>query len=185
MLRRFRQLVLSILFLMTFPLTGLAQDFTHTGSAYGGIGAGKFYDDEGSLGRGLTYRAGVEWRPISRIGLEADLLGIHFTRSDYFNVRGNTQYIFTNGIYYFSVSGTQPYIKGGIGLFRTAYSYSWPASSSQEFHASKTGIALDFGAGIRFFVNRRWSINPDLRLVGGASGYALVSYFSLSAAYHW
>ncbi len=35
------------------------------------------------------------------------------------------------------------------------------------------------------FVNRKWSVNPDLRLIGGTSGYAMTSYFSLGVAYHW
>ncbi len=162
-----------------------SQDFVPKGAVYGGAGYGKFYDDEGALGSGITYRAGGEWRVFRRLGIEAELLGIHFTRGDYFQVTGDSQFGFVNAVYYFSKSGVQPYFKGGVGLYGTKYTYTWPSSSSQEYHHSKSGAAFDVGAGLRFFVNRHWSVNPDFRVAGGAGYYSLFCYFSMSAAYHW
>jgi opacity protein-like surface antigen len=185
MIGKKQKLDLCILFLMLLPAATFGQDYAYKGAVFGGLGFGQFYDDEGSLGKGLTYRAGVEWRPQGRLGFEADLLGSQFERNDYFNVRGNAQFIFANALYYFSKSKFQPYIKGGIGGFRTRYSYGWPISSPEQYHASKAGAAFDLGAGVRFFPSRHWSVNPDLRLLGGVAGYALLSYFSISAAYHW
>lgn len=174
---------LCILCLVLLPMTVLGQDFKYKWSVFGGLGIGKFYDDEGSLGKGLTYRAGVEWRPLGRVGFDAELLGSQFERSDYFNVRGNVQFVFANALYYFSRSRVQPYLKGGVGMYRTQYSYGWPVSSPAEYHASRSGAAVGVGAGVRFFPTRRWSINPDFRLLGG--NYSLINYFSVSAAYHW
>jgi hypothetical protein len=174
-----------IVLLLACSAAASAQGFDYIGSVCGGVGGGKFYDDEGSLGTGVMYRLGGEWRPLSKLGLEADLVGIHFTRDDAFNVSGNTQFFFINAVYYFSHFRGQPYLKGGTGLLRTRYDYSFPASSPQVFRGSKTGIAVDFGAGIRFFVNERWSVTPDFRVAVGGGGYSLVSFLTVSAAYHF
>jgi opacity protein-like surface antigen len=171
--------------ILACPGLANAQGFDYINSVCGGLGGGKFFDDEGSLGTGVMYRLGGEWRPVIRLGLEADLLGIHFSREDDFHASGNSQYFFVNAVYYFSHFRGQPYLKGGTGLFRTRYDYSFPASSPEVFRGSKTSIAVDFGAGIRFFVNDRWSVTPDFRVATGAGGYSVVSFLTISAAYHW
>jgi hypothetical protein len=171
--------------LMVGPLLAYGQDFAYKGGAYGGLGYGRFYDDEGSLGSGLTYRVGAEWRPWRRVGFEAELFGIRFNRGDLFHVEGNTQFVLANATYYFSRSRVQPYVKGGIGAYRTNYTYSWPITMGPVYRASDNGLAVNFGAGVRIFVNRRWSVNPDFRLTGCKGYYSLFGYFSMSAAYHW
>ena len=181
-----RLLVPAALFLVLGPLKSFAEDYSYRGSVFGGAGIGRFYDDEGSLGRGVTYRAGAEWRPLSRLGVEAELLGIHHSRNDAFQVRGNGLSLSANARFYFSRSKVQPYVLGGSGLLRTDYRYSWPGTVNGEFRRSKTEPALSLGAGIRFFINRRWSLDPQIRTaVSSPSYYAIVNYFSMSLGYHW
>ena len=181
-----RLLLTLTLALVLCPLTFFAQDYAYKGGAYGGVGGGGFFDDEGSLGRGLTYRTGVEWRPLSRLGVEAELLGIHHTRSDYFEVSGNALSLSGNAVYYFSRSRIQPYVLCGLGLIKADYRYSWPGTTNGEFHKSTTEPAFNFGLGIRLFVSRRWSLDPQFRLaVSSPSYYAIGNYFSTSLAYHW
>jgi hypothetical protein len=183
-IRKFRRIT-GLMMLLACPFLAHAQDYSYKGSAYGGLGYGRFYEDEGSLGSGLTYRAGAEWRPLRRGGFEAELFGIHFNRADYFHVEGNTQFVLANAAWYFSRSRVQPYIKAGIGAYRTNYSYSWPVTSGPTYQASHSGLAVDLGAGIRIFFNRHWSLNPDLRVIGSNNYYSLLGYFAMSAAYHW
>ncbi len=175
---------LCILLLITCPSAAWGQDYVPKGSIFGGVGFGRFYDDEGSLGSGWTVRAGAEWRPFHRFGFEGEYLGIRFHRTDAFKVDGNTHWAFGNVAFYFSRSRIQPYVKGGIGYQRTEYTYSWPGIPVPEFHKSRSNVAANSGAGIRFFVNRHWSINPEIRLVGGGQ-YIATNYFSISTGYHW
>jgi len=42
---------------------------------------------------------------------------------------------------------------------------------------SKDGKAFNFGAGVRFFVDCHWSVNPDLRVIAGAGYYSSFGYF--------
>jgi len=169
--------------LMVSPMSAKGQDYAYQGSVYGGSGFGRFYEDEGSLGSGITYRAGAEWRPLRRAGFEAELLGIRFDRGDSFHVEGDAQFVFANAIWYFSQSRVQPYVKGGLGAYRTRYIVSWPGIPANKI--SRNGTAFNLGAGIRFFVDSNWSVNPDFRLTGGTGYYSLFSYLSISAAYHW
>jgi hypothetical protein len=175
--------IVGLIILTVCPMPANGQDNTYRGSIFGGSGYGRFYEDEGSLGSGMTYRVGAEWRPLRRAGFEAELFGTRFNRGDSFHVDGDTQFILANATWYLSRSRIQPYIKGGFGAFRTRYNVSWPGVAPNQ--VSRNGAAVNFGAGIRFFVNRHWSVNPDFRVTGGAGNYLLFSYFSMSAAYHW
>ena len=175
---------IALLVLVSFP--AMAQDYLYQARLFGGAGIGKFYDDEGSLGKGWTYRTGAEWRPLSRLGLQGELVGIHHTRGDYFNVRGDAAMFSGNAVYYFSRSRVQPYLLAGIGVLKTSYNYGWPAGDPRRYSVSKTETQLSLGGGMQVFLNRRWSLDPHLRLAASApSGYALVNYFSISAGYHW
>jgi opacity protein-like surface antigen len=175
--------IVGLIILASCPMSAHGQDYTYREGIYGGSGYGRFYEDEGSLGSGITYRAGAEWRPLLRGSFEAELFGIRFHRGDNFHVEGNTQFVLANATWYFRQSRIQPYVKGGLGAYRTRYSFSWPGIPINQI--SKNGTAVDFGAGVRFFVDRHWSVNPDLRVIGGVGYYSLFSYFSMSAAYHW
>ena len=185
MMRSVIRFGLPILFFVVSPLASLAQDYAPKGSVGGGMGHGRFLDDEGTLGTGLLYRGAAEWRPISRLGLEAEIQGTSFQRGDNFHVNGDAHFVFANAIFYFSRSRVQPYIKGGAGFYRTRYTYSWPVSSPEEYHQARSAAAVNLGGGLRFFLNRHWSVTPDFRLAVGSGYHALISYPSITAAYHW
>ena len=184
---RMRLFTLAMLACALFPWTAPGQDYSYKGRLYGGLGTGRFYDDEGSLGNGPTYRAGSEWRPLKHLGIGGELMGIHHRRRDYFHVQGNDVAFSVDAICYFSKSRLQPYVLGGIGILLPHYSYSWPGlPDAGSFKASKQDRAINLGAGAKFFINRRWSLDPEARLLlSSPNGYALVNYFSMAASYHW
>ena len=123
----------TFILVMTFISPFLnAQDSTWKARVFGGAGFGRFFDDEGSLGQGATYRAGVEWRPLSRLGVQGELLGIHHTRRDRFQVNGDSAGFSGNAVLYFSRSRVQPYILGGLGVLKTSYTYGWPDASPRD-----------------------------------------------------
>lgn len=166
------------------PWTAWGQDYSFR--AYGGAGIGRYYEDEGSLGTAVSYRGGVEWRPWHRIGLEAEISGIHHSRDDRFHVRGNALSASGSALLYFSSSRVQPYIFGGLGFLRSDYDYGWPDIGLGNFHRRADELAVHFGGGAQFFINRRWSLDPEVRIaVSQPSWYGFVNYFSMSASYHW
>jgi hypothetical protein len=163
-----------------------AQDSTWKARVFGGVGIGRFFDDEGSLGLGATYRAGAEWRPLSRLGVQGELLGIHHTRGDRFQVNGDSAGFSGNAVLYFSRSRVQPYILGGLGVLKTSYRYGWPEYSAERYSVRKTELSMNFGGGALLFLNRHWSLDPQVRvIVSNPSGYSLANFFSMSASYHW
>lgn len=176
---------LCFMYLVLTPFIAFGQESTYKAELYGGIGYGKFYDDEGSLGRGPIYRAGVGVRVASRLALRAEALGIHHTRGDYFHVTGNSLFVFGNAVYFFPRSRVQPYLLAGIGGHRADYRYSWPGTSNGEYRISKSGLAVDFGAGVKLFLSPRWSLDPELRIACSRSYYSLFNYLSANLAYHW
>ena len=172
--------------MMFFSMALAAQDNTWKARVFGGVGIGRFFDDEGSLGQGATYRAGAEWRPLSRLGVQGELLGIHHTRRDHFQVDGDSAGFSGNAVLYFSRSRLQPYILGGLGVLKTSYTYGWPDASLERYSVSRTELSMNFGGGVLLFLNRHWSLDPQVRiLVSTPSGYSLANFFSMSASYHW
>ncbi len=167
------------------PLVVLGQEPIYKAELYGGIGYGKFFDDEGSLGSGPTYKAGVGRRVSNRLAVRAEILGIHHTRGDYFHVAGNSLFVLGNAVYFFSKSRVQPYVLAGIGAHKTNYRYSWPGTANGEYRISKTGLAADFGAGVKLFLSRRWSLDPEFRVAVSRSYYSLANYLSANLTYHW
>jgi hypothetical protein len=164
---------------------GMAQDLGTKKSVFVGAGYGQFYDDEGSLGSGPVFRAGAEWRPFRRFALRGEMYGIHHTRTDSFEVSGNSVSAFGSGVYYFMNGTTQPYLSVGLGIQQHDFRYSWPSSPDLgRFHASGNSAAAFLAFGAEMFVNRRWSIVPEFRVVAGRE-YICAGYFSLAAAYHW
>jgi opacity protein-like surface antigen len=147
------------------------QDYRYSGEVYGGAGCGKFYDDEGSLGTGPTYRAGAGWRLTRHLGIQGELVGIHHARRDNFRVQGNAWSAFGNVLYYFSTSKVQPYVLGGLGALNTTYHFSFPqVPGLPENSVSRTDLAIALGAGARVFLSRRWSLDPQFRLAGSSPG---------------
>ena len=185
MIIKAHQLTIVITLLALLPFRAAGQDYSYQAKIFGGVGIGKFFDDEGSLGKGATYRTGVEWRPLSRLGLQGELSGVHHTRGDAFNVNGNAVSFSGNVVYYFSRSRVQPYILAGIGVLKTSYNYGFPSIEARRFSVSKTEAEVNFGGGLQLFLNRRWSLDPQIRFAASIPNYALANYFSISAAYHW
>jgi opacity protein-like surface antigen len=174
------------LIVMAMPVVGLAQDFSYRGSVFGGAGYGNFLDDEGSIGTGPTYRSGAEWRVLPRLALRGEFIGMHHSRNDYFRVRGNAEHVLGKVAFYFSRSKVQPYITAGLGLQHVAYSYSWPAAPQLGVHrVAKTDLAAAFGLGMKLFVSRHWSLDPEFTAITGRGAYTMANYISMKAAYHW
>ncbi len=175
-----------LLTITLLPVVSFAQDGAYRAAVFCGAGYGTFFDDEGSLGSGPTYRAGAEWRVSRRLGLRGELLGIHHSRNDAFEVRGNAEHVLGNAVFYFSSrSNIQPYLTAGLGLQRVAHTYSWPGLPFGPYRTRRNDFAADFGIGMKVFVNRRWSLDPEFTTSVGRNYFALANYFSMKAAYHW
>jgi opacity protein-like surface antigen len=137
-------------------------------SIYGSIGGGKTWDDEGSIGNGLSAGGGVEWRfrpkwsvggDVERVGHERDTPGLKWS--------GRTVFASANAAYHFAAQGVSPYVGGGFGgafhdgdvLDRLMLPGS--GGSLRTFSSSST---MEYGmAGVDIPIGTRLVVSPDFR----------------------
>lgn len=175
------------------PCSG--EEYRYRGEVFGAVGAGKTYDDEGSLGSGFNGGGGVGYRIRPKFGVEFELSGFRHERetsSGSLLFRGNGVFATGNAVYYFG-SGTgraQPYVIGGAGVLHKRNTSSFEGGPRLDF--SGTGFALNGGAGVKIFVRPRFSIRPEFRVFAGGAGSQrvveapfVVIRASIGAAYHW
>jgi opacity protein-like surface antigen len=182
-------LLFTLLFLAP---TVLAQDYTSRGEVFGSIGGGKTYDDEGSLGKGLDIGGGVGFRLTPRFGVEGQVNRIDYQRDFDSGVRFEGTAVFTtaNVVYHFSTSRAQPYVVGGVGFVHHENRSQFPGD---DFLPKRTanGFATNFGAGVKIFLSKNFSLRPEVRvLIGKPEGNGVEQPFSVGRAslafsYHW
>jgi hypothetical protein len=79
----------------------------------------------------------------------------------------------------------QPYLIGVVGRLHSATTRSEPLGRS--FDSEEDSFAFNLGLGALWHVARRWSIRPELRLVGSSSYEAITRYlrFSMGVGYYF
>jgi hypothetical protein len=158
--------------------------------AFGTIGLGRIYDDEGSLGQGLNGGGGFGYRLSPRFGVEAGINAFRTSRefsSAYPAYRANGVLLSGSGLLYFGHGIAQPYLALGAGLlhYRNVSDFSGMTTGR-----SSNGLAVNAGFGLRIFATRQISIRPEVRIYGGRAGNAVPAPFadlrlSIGAGYHW
>jgi hypothetical protein len=178
--------------LLLLAPAALAQDMERRGEVFGSLGGGKAYDDEGSLGKGLDMGGGVGIRLTPNIGIEGQVNRIDYERNLFSGARfaGSAVFSTANLLYHFSKSKAQPYVVGGFGFVHHENRSRFPGD---EVLAKRTsnGFATNFGAGVKLFLNKKFSIRPEFRVfLADAAGSGVEPPFSIGRAsvaftYHW
>ena len=65
-----------------------------------------------------------------------------------------------------------PYAGAGLGLLRTSFSASSTGPGSFNAGGSSTDLYFNFGGGLRYYINERWGIRPELQMFAGTDTYA-------------
>lgn len=68
-----------------------------------------------------------------------------------------------NGIYHFDVKRVTPYATFGIGVARSSFDRKGGGGNELERELSSTEVAVNFGGGVKYPLNRRWVVRGDLR----------------------
>lgn len=169
-----------------------AQDRERRGEVFGSIGGGKAYDDEGSIGKGLDIGGGVAFRLTPKFAIEAEVNRMEYERNFSSGVRfaGNAVFTTANLLYHFSTSKAQPYVIGGVGFVHHENRSRFPEDGILPKRTTN-GFAQNFGAGVKLFVNEKFSIRPEVRVfLGDTAGSGVEPPFSVGRAsvaftYHW
>jgi hypothetical protein len=137
-------------------------------SIYGSIGPAKTWDDEGSIGNGISAGGGVEWRfrpkwsvgaDVERVGHERDTTGLKWS--------GRTVFASASVAYHFAAKGVSPYVGGGFGgafhdgevIDRLMLPGSPPPV--RTFSSSST---MEYGTvGVEIPIGTRLVLSPDFR----------------------
>jgi opacity protein-like surface antigen len=159
-----------LLSLFLLAPAALAQGMERRGEVFGSLGGGKAYEDEGLRGNGLTIGGGVGYRLTPRVGIEAQINGMSYERNFSSGVRFEGTVVLTtaNLLYHFSTSRVQPYVFGGIGHSYDRRDSQFPGDSL-PFKGTAQGFAINFGAGVKIFLNKKYSLRPEWAFGGGTN----------------
>ncbi len=189
------KILMFIFCLVACAPAALAQDFTPKGEVFGSVGGGKTFDDEGGTGSGLDFGGGIGYRFTSKFGVEGAVNSIRHKR-DFGNgvvFEGTGTFVSANALYYFSTARVQPYVIGGGGFVNHQNRSRFPETPLQP-EVSSNGKAVNFGAGVRIFLNKYISLRPEVRIfVGYPDSSRLRSIEapfsvlrgSIGVSYHW
>jgi len=183
--------LLIICFFLTVP-TAFAQTASPRGEVFGSVGGGRAYDDEGNIGSGIDFGGGVGFRITPKFGIEGQVNRMIYERGFSSGVlfKGSAVFTTANVIYHFSKEQAQPYVIAGVGFVHHENRSQFPVEPF-TIKGSTNGFAFDFGAGIRIFINKQFSLRPEFRVfIGDAAGSGVESPFSvmrgsLAFSYHW
>ena len=132
-------------------------------SIYGSIGGGKTWDDEGSIGNGLSAGGGVEWRfrPKWSVGADVERLE-HERQTAGINASGRTIFASANIAYRFAARGVSPYVGGGFGgAFHDGETHFGGAAPTPRSSAS----TMEYGmVGVEIPIGDRFAVSPEFRI---------------------
>jgi hypothetical protein len=151
-----------------------------TPEVFGGVGWGKAWDDEGSIGAGIAVNGGAGFNLLSRLALEFEITTMKNKReSDVgFQADGQTTSIGPNLVYHFSSGRTRPFILGGIHFFHHRGTAGFAPLPPDE---SVNDVAIRIGGGVKAFVSERVFLRPEFICVTGGEGRARGVEFPISA----
>ena len=151
------------------------------------VGLGRLSHGDDALGTGLTFGGALTMPVMKRLAVRVDAHRsygpdlkerscVSFPSSNCtgvgrYGVRGLTIWS-GSGVYYFSPSGVQPYIVGGLDVLHftffsdvTYFGGGQVRITDFEGHDTTMGIAL--GGGVRVAVGRRFAVLPEVMIYDG------------------
>ena len=157
--------LMAVLLLSATPVA--AQDTDESRWSFGGtVGAGRTWDDEGSIGKGWLIGGYADWRVIGRLHLEfsADLLTHDRPPAPAasFTAEGKTTYLSTAALWRFGSPRANAFILTGgtLGIHRGKAGVAGaPLNESND-----VSPGLIFGGGMTFRAGRTVEISPVVRM---------------------
>ena len=156
-----RRVLWSVVILFTAAAPAWAQPAAPRGSVAGLAGAGRTWDDEGSLGAGTVLGGRAEWRLFGNTGLEASLDTLsHDRRGGFFEAEGRTIFAGASLVPRFGRAAVQPYVLGGVHLASHSGSTRF---DDLRVERDSTDFGYHFGGGVAIRFARRLEAGPEAR----------------------
>jgi hypothetical protein len=156
-------IILATVFVATAGNTSaLAQESRTSATAI--VGAGKTFDDEGSLGSGWLVGGSIDRVLFGTTRGEVSLeLLTHSRDVTYFASSGKTVIAGASLVHRFGRRAGQPYLFAGL----TAGHHSGTNRFTDSISTlTSTDLGLRFGAGVAIRVGNRFEVSPELRMNG-------------------
>ena len=146
---------------LALPAALACAQISRPTEAYGHAGWGSAWDDEGSIGSGISAGLNIGHRLTPKVAVEGDFNYFRHKREFSFATWKGTGAVLTgNLVYHFTSGRVQPYVLVGAGLMMYNPDLTLETDSS-------TGWAWGFGAGVKGFLTERVSIRPEWRVAVG------------------
>lgn len=172
------------LVLIALSAEAQAQSSEPRGSIAAIFGAGRTWDDEGSLGTGPVGGGRVDWRMFGETRIEASVdLMSHDRSGGFFEAEGRSTFVGVSLVQRFGAARVQPYILGGLHMVRHTGSTTFGGVRSDRestdfgYHfgggfASRIGERVEAGAEARFYmIQPENDVDPALAYwIGGRLG---------------
>ena len=160
-MRMILAIVLLLLPILVVPdLCAQAPRFSR-GRVSGIVGAGRTWDDEGSLGPGIAVGGRIDWRLFGNTRVEGafDLL-THDRSSGFSQAEGESAIFSASMLQGFGGGRAQPYVLGGLSLVRHSGTTRF---DNRSFDRKSTDHGLHFGGGVSVRLGQRWEVGPEAR----------------------
>lgn len=150
-----------LLALIALPANLRAQSSESRGSLAAIFGAGRTWDDEGSLGTGPVGGGRVDWKMFGQTRIEASVdLMSHDRSGGFFEAEGRTTFIGASVVQRFGSTRVQPYILGGLHLVRHTGSTTFGGMRNDR---ESTDYGYHFGGGFAGRIGGRIEAGPEVR----------------------
>lgn len=138
-----------------------AQSDAPRGRVSGVLGAGRTWDDEGSIGTGVGGGGRVEWRLFGNTGIEGAVDGLtHVRRGGFFQSEGTSTILSVSLRHRFGPDIVTTYILEGVDLVRHS---GTTRIDNVTFGNKSTSTGFHFGVGLAVRVADRLEIGPEAR----------------------
>jgi opacity protein-like surface antigen len=135
-------------------------------------GAGRTWEDEGSIGSGLLAGARVDRRIRGGTLAEVAFDYLRHDRRDRYVATGGTLLITAAVVQRLGRRDARPYLLGGLALAHHSGTSGFPEISHTTTHRSSTNLGFSGGGGLTFKAGRRLQVGPEARFItlSGGSG---------------
>ena len=134
----------------------------------GSIGRGTTWDDEGSIGRGMSAGANVEWRFRPRLSavFRVERLGHERHMANDLVVTQGRTLLGTGEIKYrFGSSAATPFVTGGYGLAHYSGTLTQRIGPAETVKRNSLSGTLVGGGGVDISIGERLVVTPELRIL--------------------
>jgi hypothetical protein len=177
--RKLALATLAAALVLAFAGTTGAQDAPSGSTLASVIGAGRTWEDEGSIGPGLLAGARVDRRIAGGTLAEAAVDYLRHDRSDRYVATGGTVLVTASIVQRLGRREAQPYVLGGFVVAHHSGSSGFPEISHTTMHTTSTNLGFSGGGGLAFKAGRRVQVGPEARFIAlsGISGPSPVYLF--------